>query len=260
MKEKYDRIGIDYNETRKADPYILGRLTAKLLPIPEGRYLDVGCGTGNYTTALAAGLYSFIGLDPSERMLSIAREKNAAIDWRSGRAEAIPLADATMDGVVASLTIHHWPDLLQGFSEVRRVLKPGGRLVLFTSTAEQMLGYWLNAYFPKMLADSIRQMPQETAILEALKTAGLEMLDKEAYFVQDDLEDLFLYAGKNRPHLYLDPQVRKGISSFSDLANQLEVQQGLQCLEEDLKTGKLAAVICQYSNDAGDYCFLTTIK
>ncbi|MBL4656629.1 MAG: class I SAM-dependent methyltransferase, partial [Flavobacteriales bacterium] len=50
MKAKYDVIGIDYNLTRKADPYLVSRFLALLNPNPKGQYLDIGCGTGNSTS------------------------------------------------------------------------------------------------------------------------------------------------------------------------------------------------------------------
>ena len=49
MEAKYDKIGINYNLTRKADNYLTERLYALLNPDKSGIYLDIGCGTGNYT-------------------------------------------------------------------------------------------------------------------------------------------------------------------------------------------------------------------
>ncbi len=143
MKTKYDEIGIDYNQTRKADAFLLDRLWFHLNASIEKQFLDIGCGTGNYTIELNRRGLSLIGVDPSEEMLKIARSKNDRIDWRPGKAEAIPVADECIDGVVASLTLHHWIDLNRGFNELHRILKPDGNLVIFTSTPRQMQGYWL---------------------------------------------------------------------------------------------------------------------
>jgi hypothetical protein len=49
-----------------------------------------------------------------------------------------------MGSEIGSLTIHHWTDLKSGFSKLNKVLKPNGRIVIFTSTPKQMIGYWLN--------------------------------------------------------------------------------------------------------------------
>jgi len=117
MTEKYDIIGVNYNATRKADPHLFSRLHALLDPNPNGTYLDIGCGTGNYTTEFAKKGYRFIGIDPSTEMLEKAKKQNTNISWKIGKAEHIELPDASADGIVASLTLHHWQDLVQGFSK-----------------------------------------------------------------------------------------------------------------------------------------------
>jgi len=65
MKAKYDDIGISYNETRSADPHIAERLLKNLNPKANGLYLDIGCGTGNYTNTFQEKGFNFIGMDPS---------------------------------------------------------------------------------------------------------------------------------------------------------------------------------------------------
>src|SRR5690606_21842705 len=227
MEIKYNRIGIDYNHTRKADRYLADKLFYHLKPENSGMYLDIGCGTGNYTTELFNKGACLIGIDPSEKMLAHAKAKNDQIDWRIGTAENTGLVNESIDGVIGSLTIHHWTSLQTGFSELSRILKLNGRMVIFTSTPEQMAGYWLNHYFPKMLEDSKQQMPSYESISTAMTNSGLEIVQTEKYFVRPDLEDHFLYSGKHRPELYLSPKIRNGISSFSDLSSQQEIENGL---------------------------------
>ena len=159
MKAKYNKIGLGYNTTRKADRYIAERLFYHLNPKSEGLYLDIGCGTGNYTHALHQKGVDLIGIDPSEVMLHTAKQRNPDIRWQSGRAEHTGLPSNTVDGIMATLTLHHWQNLEQGFKEMNKVLKEQGNMVIFTATPKQMEGYWLNHYFPKMLCDSIHQMP-----------------------------------------------------------------------------------------------------
>ncbi|MEL7532497.1 MAG: class I SAM-dependent methyltransferase [Bacteroidota bacterium] len=258
--EKYDRIGKAYNDTRKADPYLLSRMQA-LLTKPAGKeVLDIGCGTGNYTIALAQAGYRMIGVEPSKQMLETAHSRNATVTWRSGRAERIPLADQSVDAALASLTLHHWTDLNVGFKEVARVLKTASRFVIFTATPAQMRGYWLNHYFPEMLADSMQQMPSWNAINMAAKGAGLALKQTEVYEIHDQLEDHFLYVGKNQPELYLQAEVRQGISSFSDLSRREEVEKGLAQLADDVKKGKIQEVIESYQHTEGDYLFLVLQK
>lgn len=260
MPEKYDIIGQRYNDTRKADPYLASRLWALLAPQPGDTCLDIGCGTGNYTLALQQKGLDMIGVEPSTQMLETAKARGQAIDWRQGKAEAIPLAEASVDRAVAVLTLHHWTDLTSGFQEVYRVLKPGGKWVILAATPHQTAKYWVTHYFPKMIQKSVEQLPSMDQITQAFSAAGFEQIELETYEVHDELEDLFLYAGKNRPWLYFDPKVRQGISSFADLAFQEEVEEGLRKLKEDLDTGKWAAVREQYLHKEGDYLFISGRK
>ena len=259
-KVLYDAIGSGYNNTRQADPYITERLFQLLLPKTTGTYLDIGCGTGNYTIALADKGLSFYGVEPSEKMLDIAKSRSTYVNWLLGKSENINVEDEFFDGAIATLTIHHWTDIKKAFAEIYRVLQKNAKLILFTALPEQMKGYWLNHYFPKMLNDSIVQMPSFDRIEEAATSAGFKIIGTEKYSIDDDLKDLFLCAGKNKPELYLDAEIRKGISSFAALANADEVKQGLSLLKSDMEQGKFEDVKAKFNNDKGDYLFITAQK
>lgn len=101
--------------------------------------LDVGCGTG--TLAMAAqqrvgAMGRVSGIDPGEQQIARARSKaeraNLPIDLRIGVIEQLPFSDQSFDVVLSTLMMHHLPDDLkrQGLSEIARVLKPEGRLVI----------------------------------------------------------------------------------------------------------------------------------
>ena len=101
--------------------------------------LDVGCGTGGVTLPakkLVGMTGSVAGIDPSPQMIAIARRKahrdGLQIDFRVGVIESLPFSDVTFDAVTSSLMMHHLPDHLQvkGLSEIWRVLKPGGRILI----------------------------------------------------------------------------------------------------------------------------------
>jgi SAM-dependent methyltransferase len=259
----YNRINKNYNATRTADPYIAGRLLEFLRgkqPRQDNRpFLDIGCGTGNYTMALAREI-AICGVDPSEKMLEEARSNGPELSWQLGSAEQVPAADGHFAGAIATLTVHHWQDIPRAMAELCRVLAAGGRLVVFTSTPEQMQGYWLHHYFPGMMQASIQQMPDAARVTEAAITAGFTPVAKELYVVRPDQQDHFLYTGKERPELYFDNSIRNGISSFAALAHAEEVGNGLAQLRRDLDTGAFAAIKQQYRHDKGDYLFLVFEK
>ncbi len=255
----YNKIGEGYNHSRKADSY-LSKIISDWLPNKKEAVLDIGCGSGNYSLSLKNKGFNVFGVDPSDTMLSLAREQSKEIIWTKGSAENIPFDNETFSGIFGTLTLHHWKNYTSAFKELYRVAKPGAKLIFFTATPEQMEGYWLNHYFPKMLEASIIQMPSLQVLTEAASNVGFLFHSEEPYFVTNDLEDYFLYAGKHRPEIYFDENIRKGISSFSALANKTEVKKGLETLKEDLDTGKFEAIKKQFGNKTGDYTFIRWAK
>lgn len=252
----YNTIGTGYDETRKADPYLSQRLF-ELLDLPGiGHVLDVGCGTGNYTIELAAQGLQLTGVDPSQHMLDQARRKSTQISWNIGTAENIPFEDGTFDGAIATLTTHHWSDLEHGFRETHRVLRSKSKLVIFTSTPEQMRGYWLCHYFPLIMERSCDVMPTLETTTKSLQNAGFIGVLPEPYTILADHQDHFLYSAKDEPERYLDREFRKGISTFSALSDPKELANGLERLEDDIASGEWLKVRANYTHDRGDYLFI----
>ncbi len=257
---KYDVIGKGYNTTRQADPYLLDRIYSLLSPDLKGQYLDIGCGTGNYTIPLSEMGLNFRGVDPSEVMLNEAKSKSSKIEWKIGIVEFLPFSDSFFDGAIATLTVHHWNNIVAGFKELFRVLKPGSRIVIFTSSPEQMEGYWLNHYFPALMKRSIEKMPSIVSVTSALEAAGFTRIATEIYAVRDDLIDLFLQSGKNRPEIYFDPAIRLGISTFASLATEKEIEDGLHKLRYDIDHNLFDAIKKKHDTDLGDYLFIVAGK
>ena len=251
----YDRIGSTYASSRCADPAIAQTLARELRLAPTGIYLDLACGTGNYTVALNALGGSWSAVDLSEVMLAQARQKCDTVAWAQSSADALPFSDAVFDGAICTLAVHHFPDLDAPFTEVRRTLRSGS-FVVFTGLAEQMRHYWLCHYFPETMARSIEKMPSEAQIRAALSRSGFKSVVVTPFFVTNELEDLFLYSGKHRPDLYLDPAVRANISSFASLAPVEELEDGLVRLAADLHSGAFAAVKARYATGSGDYAYI----
>lgn len=258
-KALYDLIGRDYDTTRQADPHITHRLVDLLQITPGGSYLDLACGTGNYTGALAACAGNMVGIDRSPGMIQTAMAKARSIGWCIGDAESLPFPDGAFDGALCTLAIHHFPRPEAAYAEVFRVLHTG-RFLIFTATPEQMRCYWLNAYFPTAMAASIAHMPTFQATVAQLQRAGFPGITCEPYAVRDDLRDLFLYSGKHYPALYLDPRVRSGISTFATAPNSGEIEKGCARLARDIESGEIERVRAAYEHASGDYLFVVAEK
>ena len=121
---------------------------ARLAAQPGEKILDLGCGPGRGLTALhRAGATSF-GLDTSSEMLREARHAAAVV---RASATVLPLRAGVLDGILCTNSFHHYPEPLSTLRELRRVLKPGGRLVLVDPNAES-IGARLAIYGGEALA------------------------------------------------------------------------------------------------------------
>ncbi|MEZ5343986.1 MAG: class I SAM-dependent methyltransferase [Pyrinomonadaceae bacterium] len=250
----YDKIGKVYDSTRCADPYIAGKLKTHLAIKPEKSYIDIACGSGNYTSALASEGGLWFGVDQSSEMIEKARKKSDIVNWQIADITSLPFREDTFDGAVCTLAIHHFPELSRAFREIRRVLK-NGKFVIFTSTPEQTGNYWLAEYFPEAIRLSAEQMPDLKTVKSALESAGFSRVETENYSVREDLEDFFLYSGKFRPEIYLDPQIRANISTFTLLANETEIRSGCEKLASEIKSGRIKDIILRH-RESDDYLFV----
>src|SRR5690606_28102744 len=112
------------------------------------RVLDVGCGTGALTVELAriAGAESVAGCDPSPALLAACRDRLPDADLREGRAEVLPFDDDAFDTALAQLVFHFVSDPERAARELRRVVRPGGRVALcvwdFEGGMELFRAFW----------------------------------------------------------------------------------------------------------------------
>jgi SAM-dependent methyltransferase len=116
------------------DRYEQEAVDSLLPPLAGLKVLDAGCGTGNFTLALARQGASLMGMDRSAAMLAVARGKarNLGLDirWVQGNFLHLPLGSGSVDGVVSILALEFVPDREAAFQELTRVLRPGGFLVV----------------------------------------------------------------------------------------------------------------------------------
>jgi ubiquinone/menaquinone biosynthesis C-methylase UbiE len=144
------------------------------------RVLDLGCGTGGFALALAQRLrVEVIGVDVAVHLLRYAAAHAAALPlwWVRGHAEALPLADQTVDRVLMSLVLHQIAHRQQALQEVYRVLRPGGRVLVRTVAPEVTLQDWVPfCFFPKVAHVEAARLPAIDAILTMCRQAGFAVL------------------------------------------------------------------------------------
>ena len=107
---------------------------------------------------------------------------------------------------------------------------------------------------------AIENIPKTTDINQCLLKVGFHSAKFHPFIINNDLEDLFLYCGKNRPLIYLDPLIRNNIKTFKMFSSSLELKSGLIKLKEDINTGKIANIISKYSSSIGDFSFIVANK
>jgi SAM-dependent methyltransferase len=114
-----------------------------LVPVRRATLVDLGAGTGLLTRALARRAGHVIAVEPDERMRAVLASRSAGVAVLEGSAEAIPLPDASADGVFAS-SAWHWMDPDRAVPEIARVLRDGGRFGLIWTGRERDIP-WLRA-------------------------------------------------------------------------------------------------------------------
>jgi ubiquinone/menaquinone biosynthesis C-methylase UbiE len=157
------------------------------------------------------------------------------MEWVIGSAENIPLADSSVDGVIAILSFHHFADPQRALKEMVRIVD-NGPVVCFTFDPRQVDEPWLANYFPDIWKKAFDVFPPLEQVVELFnKITGCDV-KVSTFKLPHDLVDCFAGAGWRNPEMYLDPEMRAGMSAFA-LADEQVVDKGLRKLKEDLQTG-----------------------
>ena len=118
---------------------------------PTGILADIGCGPGLLTMLIARKFPQLrvVGLDTSQEMIKNAN-KNAIslgfeerVVFREGNIRSLPLPDHTLDFAMSTMSLHHWSEPERGLSEIHRVLKPGGQVLLFDMRRDSRIFFYM---------------------------------------------------------------------------------------------------------------------
>jgi demethylmenaquinone methyltransferase/2-methoxy-6-polyprenyl-1,4-benzoquinol methylase len=165
VRRMFDRIAPVYDLMNRVMTAGLDRrwraLTVEQAVRPGDRVLDACCGTGDLAVAaLHAGAGAVVGLDFAERMLERARMKEPAVEWVQGDVLALPFEDASFDAATVGFGVRNVEDLEAGVRELRRVLRPGGRLaILEITTPRGPLALFYRLWFDRAIPLLGRVLP-----------------------------------------------------------------------------------------------------
>jgi ubiquinone/menaquinone biosynthesis C-methylase UbiE len=180
----YDRteIAAGYDRTRGHGPEVLDLWMRALEPYLRRAevetILDLGCGTGRFSDALAVHFDAeVVGVDPSVKMLEQAhgKEHRGRVRYQIGSAEAIPLLPDSVDAIFMSMSFHHFVDRTQAARECRRVLRTKGVVCVRTASREQIRSYPYVPFFPSTPSLLHDNLPDRSALREPFEAAGFRL-------------------------------------------------------------------------------------
>jgi demethylmenaquinone methyltransferase/2-methoxy-6-polyprenyl-1,4-benzoquinol methylase len=197
VRTMFDRIAPVYDAMNHAMTVGLDRRwrreTARAAVSPGNRVLDACCGTGDLAVACLIEGGKVTGLDFSERMLERARAKSDQIAWVQGDALALPFEDGSFDSATVGFGVRNLDDLERGLAELRRVLRPGGRVAILEITQPRGLlrpfyKLWFDGLVPvagkllpggsayTYLPASVRRFPAGKEFAQMIQASGYEQV------------------------------------------------------------------------------------
>ena len=159
---------------------------------PGSRALDVATGTGDLAVALRAAGAEVVGCDFSEEMLERARQKDPSVHFEWADALALPYEDDSFDAATVGFGARNFSDLSRGLSEMARVVRPGGRVVVLEITTPRkpplstFFSLWFDRAVPALgrlagdqdaysyLPNSVKRFPGPEQLAGELADAGLD--------------------------------------------------------------------------------------
>ncbi len=192
VRSMFDRIAPVYDAMNRVMTVGLDRrwrrLAVELVVQPGDRVLDACCGTGDLALEAERQGGSVVGLDFSGRMLERARRKSQTVEWLQGDLLALPFPDGSFDAATVGFGVRNVADLDLGLRELRRVLRPGGRLAVLEITQPRgrlkpFFGLWFDRVVPVLgkvipggrayayLPASVRRFPGAEELVATLERA-----------------------------------------------------------------------------------------
>jgi ubiquinone/menaquinone biosynthesis C-methylase UbiE len=230
MKNQYDSVAEDYARFRHSDPNAVERLVQGSGISSESIVLEIGCGTGNYISAVQArvGCVCF-GIDPSKGMINQAKKRDNGVTFSEGSAENLKFAGGFFDFVFSVDVIHHVGDRVKYFSQAYRVLRPGGLLGTLTDSEETIRKRVpLTFYFPDTVEPELKRYPDLEEIKQYSREVGFQVEGEEVVETPYALDNIESY--------------RRKTFSCLKLISEESFSLGIERMSRDLEAGPIQCV------------------
>ena len=189
----FGRLAERYDEVRPVDAnwWEVYELVERAADLRGRRVLDVGCGTGRLSVALAERAHAKVwGVDASTAMLAVARRKVQGVAFKQADAESLPFKDGWFERAVLWLVLH-LVDRPAVLGEARRVLGPGGVAAVVSFDESHFDGFWLNRFLPSLERVDRARFPTRKELVVELQAAGFRgvetmRLDQRATLSRED--------------------------------------------------------------------------
>jgi SAM-dependent methyltransferase len=218
----YEVDGAHYSAIRRPEPEFAARIREALGDASS--LINVGAGAGSYEP-------DDMVVTPIEPSASMRSQRpphlSPAID---AVAEDLPFPDHSFDAALASVTVHQWPDLNRGLTELRRVTR--GPVVVMTFDPDPLREFWLAEYAPEMMVRESARMPPIGQITIGL--GGAVRVDELP--IPADCSDGFAEAYFGRPEAFLDDRVRRSQSAWGFIDPNTE-RRSVEALRNALDDG-----------------------
>lgn len=223
LKYNFNLIADDYNKHHSAHNNFAKFISKNFEINRVSTIIDIGCGTGNETI----NLFRFfkckvIGIEPASEMIRIGQERTSNIDWILGSAENIPKENSSVDIITSFFSIHHFDSIDLSFQEFKRVLKPNGKIFIFSISHSQMKSSLEYKFFPDLLNADIARVPSISILKEKLSLNNFETSKIETEYETRNIDKKYLEMVKN--------QYRSGLR----LLNQEQLRNGIELIENSI--------------------------
>jgi len=197
---EYDRLAPKYDERWSRYIRLSVQETIRRLDFRASeRLLDIGCGTGTLLGIIAGSFPDAVlyGIDPSSEMLAAAKKRlGCRTDLRVGMAESLPFDDDYFDVAVSSSSLHYWRHPETALTEIVRVLKPNGRVVI-TDWCNDYLSCRVCGMYLRLVNRAHRRTYGTKKCVRLLKSAGFSNVRVARYKI-DWLWGLMTATGINK--------------------------------------------------------------